>query len=61
MATNAANLEKDIIKELKAEGFATGNEFSVVEKLAAALGRAVYKHMTLLDDNAGTPPSTGHK
>ncbi|BCS94500.1 hypothetical protein DSLASN_01320 [Desulfoluna limicola] len=61
MATNAAALMADIIKELKAEGFATGNEFAQTEKLAAALGRAVYKHMTLLDDNTGTPASTGHK
>lgn len=61
MATSAAALVADIIKELQAEGFATGNDFAQTEKMAAALGRAVYKHMTLLDDITGTPPSKGHK
>ena len=61
MATSAAALVADIITELKAEGFTTDNEFAQTEKMAAALGRAVYKHMTLLDDNSGTPASTGHK
>ena len=61
MATNAAALMADIIKELKAEGFVTDNEFAQTEKLASALGKAIYKHMTLLDDNSGNPASTGHK
>ena len=61
MATNATALMADIIKELQAEGFATGNEFAQTEKLASALGKAIYKHMTLLDDKTGTPASTGHK
>ena len=61
MATNAAALVADIITELKAEGFTTDNEFAQTKKLAAALGRAVYKHMTLLDDITGSPASTGHK
>ncbi|SCX85029.1 hypothetical protein [Desulfoluna spongiiphila] len=61
MATSAAALVADIIKELKVEGFATGNEFAQTEKMAAALGRAVYKHMTLLDDTSGSPASKGHR
>lgn len=61
MATNASALEADIIKELKNEGFATDNEFARIERLAAALGRAVYKHMTLLDDTSGSPASKGHR
>ena len=61
MATNASALEADIIKELKAQGFDTDNEFAETTKMAIALGKAIYKHMQLLDDKSGNPASQGHQ
>ncbi len=61
MASSGENIKGYILKEMESNPGLFNIDHPILQIFIECVAKGVYEGMKELDDNAGFPPSTGHK